>query len=207
MEGFSTHPLHEFREEARRSGYGSDSAITTASNSPQRVPFRFKFDPEARPFIPGALSHPPTPAEENPAKSGTFNFTGIHLNPTAPAFVLSPYAFYPSPGMGLQSLQEYSDPQDPFFDFFADANVFPGVHQGSVNYFDQQQIFGQTFYEDYHQNLDQNAGYEPTSGFANTYSPKYMYSPNQYFAVPATRPVFALDSQHAIGHAPTGSGE
>jgi hypothetical protein len=185
--------MHKFREEARRNGYGSDSAVTSASNSPQFGPSRFNFNPEARPFIPGAFSHPPMPTEENQSKSGTSTFYGSRLDPTAPPFVRSPSAFYLPPRMRPQSPRGYFNlPEDPIFDSFADAIVFHGTHQ--------QQDYYQYYDQHYDQTFDLNAGYGYPPGFANAYEIGYAYTPTQYFAAPATQPIFAVNAQHAIDY-------
>ena len=175
--------MHGYTEEAHRGRYGSEWSITSGSRSPALAAFHF--NPRARPFIPGAISHPPVPVWEKPTHP-----TGSLLNPTALAFVPVHAAFNLPPSMVMQFQQEFANPQDPFFDSFADANVTFGMFEGPPDFYDQ----------DVHQSFVQHPHYVFGIGVANPYDSGSTHYANEEFAPPAVQPVFALDPQHAFVH-------
>lgn len=177
--------MAEFTNKTQRKGtYISESAVTSSWITPTFLSFRF--NPEAKPFIKGALSHPPTPAEK---KSANTSPTSSIFDPTAPTFYPGSAPLYFSPGIDSQVQQHRLDPQDPFINQFNEVGSFHPENHGLCNGFDQSV----------------NYGFNP--GFIHPLNSGYMCTPTQIFAAPGTQPIYATAPEHMYEHPGYSGGE
>ncbi|KAF2682092.1 hypothetical protein K458DRAFT_391126 [Lentithecium fluviatile CBS 122367] len=186
MRGLPPYAVADFKNE---DGWGSDTAVTSSSNSPTFPPF--KFNPEARPFIPGALSHPPTPTEENGAPSVKMvGPSGTVFNLKAPPFSpisASPYFPPGMPGTGHRGQQLRPSLEDPFISHFNEVDDIYNQLQGPINTFE-----------------DFNSGYG--LGITFPFDTGYPYHTPQFFASPPMMPVYATAPNHVYEHSGYGGG-